>query len=135
MASTPLLEAASSSMHVERRARAAIARHDSQTPQGSPSCEVLAVERLGEDAGRRGLAGAPGAAEQVGVADPAVAHGVAQRPGDVVLAPHLARTAAAGSGGRATGTQLVRHGDESTRATMQRVPRAVRRGPTRSATR
>ena len=48
-----------------------------------------AVEDLGEDAGGRRLAGAPRPAEQVGVADPAVAHGVAQRPGDVILAEHL----------------------------------------------
>ena len=65
--------------------------------------EVLAVERLGEDAGGRGLARAPGPAEQVGVADPPLAHGVAQRGDDVVLAPHLAEPAAAGSGGRGTG--------------------------------
>ena len=47
---------------------------------------VLAVEDLGEDAGRGRLAGAPRAAEEVGVADPALGDGVAQGPHDVVLA-------------------------------------------------
>ena len=51
--------------------------------------EVGAVEGLGQDAGRRGLAGAPGAAEQVGVGHPAVPHGVAQGQDHVVLAAHL----------------------------------------------
>ena len=51
--------------------------------------QVGAVEGLGQDAGRRGLAGAPGAAEQVGVGHPAVADGVAQGEHDVVLAAYL----------------------------------------------
>ncbi len=50
---------------------------------------VLAVQGHGQDPRRRGLAGAPGPAEQVGVGDPAVPHGVAEGPGDVLLAPHL----------------------------------------------
>ncbi len=54
--------------------------------------EVQAVERLGQDAGGRGLARAPRSREEVGVADPALAHGVAQRRGDVLLADQLAET-------------------------------------------
>ncbi len=45
-----------------------------------------AVESLGEDAGRRGLARAAGPAEEVGMADPVLAHGVAQRADHVRLA-------------------------------------------------
>ena len=52
----------------------------SHTPHGSPSTGLLAVEDLGQDAGGRGLARATGAAEQVGVADAVLAHGVAQGP-------------------------------------------------------
>ena len=52
--------------------------------------EVGAVEGLGQDAGRRGLARAPGPAQQVGVGDGAVSYGVAQGGGDVVLAADLA---------------------------------------------
>ena len=48
-----------------------------------------AVERLGEDPGGRGLAGPARPAEEVGVGDVAVAHGVDERPRDVVLAAHL----------------------------------------------
>src|SRR5207302_2915257 len=48
-----------------------------------------AVEHLGQDAGRGGLPGAPGTAEQVGVPDPPLPHGVAERTDDVVLPPHL----------------------------------------------
>src|SRR5262249_29219853 len=47
--------------------------------------EVQAVERLGEDACRRRLARAAGAGEQVGVTDPALPHGVAQRRCHVLL--------------------------------------------------
>ena len=52
-----------------------------------------AVEDLGEDSGGRRLARAAGAAEQVRVADPAVADGVAQRGDDVILPPHVGETA------------------------------------------
>ena len=51
--------------------------------------ELLAVEGLGEDAGGGGLARAPRPAEQVAMADPGLAHGVAQRHGDVVLPEDL----------------------------------------------
>ena len=47
------------------------------------------VEGLGQDPRRRGLSGATRAAEEVGVGDPAVAHGALQRPHHVVLAPYL----------------------------------------------
>ena len=60
----------------------------------------LAVERLGQDAGRRRLAGAPRTAEEVGVRDPAVAHGALQRAHDVVLSPQLAESARPVSAGR-----------------------------------
>ncbi len=60
---------------------------------GSPACEVGAVEGLGQDAGGRRLARAAGPAEQVGVADPVVAHGVAQGPDDLLLARHLGEPA------------------------------------------
>ena len=49
----------------------------------------LAVERLGQDASRGRLAGPARTAEQVGVRHPVVAHGAAQRPHHVVLAPDL----------------------------------------------
>ena len=72
--------------------------------------EVLAVQGLGEDARGGGLARPPRTAEQVGVSHPPLPHGVAQRPDDVVLAPHLAEPAwsvAAVEG-------LVRHRPEPT---------------------
>ena len=50
---------------------------------------LLAVERLGQDAGGRRLAGAAGPAEEVGVRHPFVADGAPQRPHDVVLTPDL----------------------------------------------
>ena len=65
--------------------------------------QVGAVEGLGQDPGRRGLAGPPGPAEQVGVGHPAVADRVAEGEDDVVLAPHLGEGGRAGSVGRATG--------------------------------
>ena len=49
----------------------------------------LAVERLGQNASRGRLAGPARTAEQVGVRHPVVAHGTAQRPHHVVLAPDL----------------------------------------------
>ena len=51
---------------------------------------VQAVQRLGQDARGGGLAGAPRPAEEVRVADPVVAHRVAQRGGHVLLADQLA---------------------------------------------
>ncbi len=70
--------------------------------------QVRAVEGLGEDAGRRRLAGAPGAAEQVGVADPLLAapRCAAPAPRGPGRAPR--RTGAGGSGGRATGRPRTR---------------------------
>ena len=50
---------------------------------------VRAVEDLGQDAGGRGLARAPGAAEQVGVAHPIAPDRVLQGRDQVVLAPDL----------------------------------------------
>ena len=50
---------------------------------------VHAVQGLGQDAGAGRLARAPGAAEQVGVGDPVVPDGVAERVADVVLAPDV----------------------------------------------
>jgi len=52
--------------------------------------EVEAVERLGEQAGRGGLAGAAGAGEQVRVADATLTDRVAQGGDDVLLADDLA---------------------------------------------
>ena len=59
--------------------------HCSQVPSGSRVGPLLAVERLGEDARRGGLAGAARPGEQVGVRDRAVGDGVAQRALDVLL--------------------------------------------------
>ena len=64
---------------------------------------LLAVERLGEDAGRRGLAGAARAAEQVGVADPVRRARRCAGRCTTCSWPRPRRTAGAGSGGRATG--------------------------------
>ena len=102
MASTPLLEAASSSW-TSNEVPCSMARHDSQTPQGSPSLAFGAVEDLGQDAGGRGLARAPGAAEQVGVAHPVAADRVAAGPAPGAPGRAPRRSAAGGSGGRATG--------------------------------
>ena len=49
------------------------------------------------------LPGAPRAREEVGVADPAVAHRVLQRGGDVLLADQLGEPLRAGTCGTATG--------------------------------
>ncbi|GAC1605179.1 MAG: hypothetical protein NVS3B21_34680 [Acidimicrobiales bacterium] len=48
-----------------------------------------AVEGHGEDAGGRGLAGAPRTAEQVGVDHLARPHRIEQGPSDVILTPHV----------------------------------------------
>ena len=57
---------------------------------GLAVAEIGAVEGLGQDPGRRRLAGPPGPAEEVGVGHPAVPDGVAEGQDHVVLAPHLA---------------------------------------------
>ena len=51
--------------------------------------EVGAVQRLGQDPGRGGLAAAPRAVQQVGVADLVLAYGCLQGPNDMVLALDL----------------------------------------------
>jgi len=69
-----------------RRHRRAVVAHAARLAVGP---EVEAVEGLGQDPGGRRLAGAARPAEEVRVPDPAVAHGVAQSRGDVVLADEL----------------------------------------------
>ena len=68
MASTPLLEAASSSKTSKLRP-ASMARQRVAVAARLAVLQVLAVERLGEDAGGGRLARAAGPAEEVGVAD------------------------------------------------------------------
>ncbi len=58
-------------------------------PAGFAVLERGAVQRFGKNAGRRGLARAPRAAEEVRVADTSVAHGVPQRQAHVFLPEHL----------------------------------------------
>ena len=78
MSSTRLFEAASIS--VTSRARPSrMATHDGQASHGSPSRRFGAVDRLGEDARHRGLAGAARTDEQVGVGDPPGPDRVAER--------------------------------------------------------
>ena len=66
--SMPRFEAASSSITSSERA-SWIAMQRSQVPSGVGGRPVLAVQRLGEDLGERGLAGAARAGEQVGMRD------------------------------------------------------------------
>ena len=80
-----------------------MATHDSHIAARLAVDGVLAVEDLGQDAGRRRLAGAPGPAEQVGVADAVLAHRVAAGPAPGAPGPGARRSAGVGSGGRATG--------------------------------
>ena len=77
MSSTLLFDAASSSC-TSKDVPASIATTALAHAARLAVVQVLAVEGLGEDAGGRRLARAAGPAEQVGVADPAVAHRVAQ---------------------------------------------------------
>ncbi len=58
-------------------------------PTGFTPVGRRAVEGLGQNACRRRLARTPGSAEEVGVAHPVVAHGVAQGQTDVFLTEHL----------------------------------------------
>ena len=129
MASTPLLEAASSSWTSKRRA---VLDGDARLAHAARLAvdRVLAVEDLGQDAGRGRLARAAGAAEQVGVADPVVAHGVAQGRPRGAPGPAPRRSAAAGSGGRATGRPSAARAYRSpTTATgRQRTPAAQGNG-------
>ena len=57
--------------------------------RGSGVGPCLAVERLGQDPGRRGLAHAPGTGEQVGVAHAVGGDRVRQGLGDVLLADQV----------------------------------------------
>ena len=67
----------------------ASATHDPHTPHGIGRRPLLAVQRAGQDARRRGLAAAARAGEQVGVVDPPGRQRDAQRLGDVLLPDHL----------------------------------------------
>ena len=74
---------------------------------------VLAVQRLGEDARQRGLAGSARAREEVGLADLLVRDRVLQRPGDRFLADDLVevlRAVLAVQGGHATTLPNLRPG-------------------------
>jgi len=64
------------------------------------------VERLGDDAGGRGLAGAARADQEVGLGDAPHRDRVGQRPGDVLLADHLGERL----GPILAGEDLVGHG-------------------------
>ena len=75
-------------VHVERRPPGDLDARVAD-PAGLAVLERRAVQRLGEDAGGRGLAGPPRAAEEVRVPDPAVAHGVSQSQAHVLLPEHL----------------------------------------------
>ena len=61
----------------------------SHSPQGVGVGPRYAVEGLGQNAGRRGLADAAGAGEQVGVPDAVAGDGPLQGLGDVLLADQL----------------------------------------------
>ena len=54
---------------------------------------VLAVHRPGQNLGAGGLAGAPGAGEEVGVAQPSGGHLTLEGFGDVSLAHHVVKGA------------------------------------------
>ena len=69
---------------------ASMETHEAQVRQGSPSTGCSQLRALARMRGARRLAGAPRPAEEVGVADAAVADGVVQRRHDVLLAAHLA---------------------------------------------
>ena len=58
-------------------------------PAGVPVLGLLAVDGLGEDLGTGGLSGAPGAGEEVGVAQPVLGHLAAEGGGDVLLTHHV----------------------------------------------
>ena len=88
MASTPLLEAASSSW-TSREVPLVISTQEVQTPQGSPSRRSVQLRALARIRAVEVLPGPPGSAEQVGVGHPSVPHGVAQGQHHVVLAQDL----------------------------------------------
>ena len=70
-----------------------MAMHDSQWPHGSPSPGSVQLRALARMRAIEVLPVPRGPGEEVGVADPAVAHGVAQGGDDVVLADDLAEAA------------------------------------------
>ena len=82
--STPLLEAASSST-TSRMLPSSMPRQAGQQSAGIAVHGVLAVDGLGQDPGAGGLAGAPGADEQIGMGEPVVSHLAFQRLGDMLL--------------------------------------------------
>ena len=83
--STLLCEAASSSMTSSEMPSVIPGGRVAGVAGLTVDAEVGAVQRLGDDARRRGLAGAPRAGEQVGVGYPFVLDLAGQRQGDVVL--------------------------------------------------
>ena len=54
---------------------------------------VLAVDGLGQDFGTGGLAGAPGASEQIGVGEPVPRHLLLEGVGNVALPHHVVKGA------------------------------------------
>ena len=88
MASMPRLDAASISTRSSARP-SRIATHDAHASHGSPSLQVRAVERLGEDPGERRLAGAARPDEQDRVRDPSGRDRVAERRDDRLLPDDL----------------------------------------------
>ena len=91
---------------------------------------VLAVERLGQDAGGRGLADAAGTGEQIGVADAVAGDGLLQRPGDVLLADQLVERlrpiAASDDGVAAVGGWLDRRSAQVDRSSRCEDVRCIR---------
>ena len=91
MASTPLLEAASSSWTSSDVPRA-ISTHESQRPHGSPSSRWAQLSARARIRAVEVLPVPRGPLKQVGVGHVAVAHRAAQGPHDVGLAPKLGET-------------------------------------------
>ncbi len=91
--------------HIEGRARgdglAGIANS-----AGFGRRSLFAVQRLGEDARRAGLAAAPGAGKQISVRDPAGLERLLERRGDKLLSRQLFKGLRAFSGGG----DFIRHG-------------------------
>ena len=65
------------------------------------AAQIGAVEGLGQYTGRAGLARAPGTAEQIGMADPALLDRVLEGENDGLLPPQLGKASRAGSVDRA----------------------------------
>ena len=66
-------------------------RQTSHSLHGVGVGPLHAVERLGQNAGRRRLADAAGTGEQIGVPDAVAGDRLLQRPGDVLLADQLVK--------------------------------------------